>query len=92
MSTAPQIAQLRARAQHLRNVSNMLACSPALTVYRSAGPDTWVGPTAQRCFDALVGVSRQLDTHRQSMCETARNFDRRADELERHPPIVATVS
>lgn len=92
MSTATQIEQLRARAQHLRSVSSMIACSRAVTVYRLAGPDTWVGPTAQRCFDTLVGVSRQLAAHQQSLCETARSFDRRADELERRPPIAATVS
>ena len=56
MSTATQAEQLRARARHVRNVSSTISSSRALTVYRLAGPETWVGPTAQACLDALLTV------------------------------------
>ncbi len=88
MSTAAHVEQLRSRARHLRALSTTIAASKALTVYTLAGPDTWVGPTAQSCFDTLVDLRRQLQTHQQSLCDTARGFERRADELERHPPNI----
>jgi alpha-beta hydrolase superfamily lysophospholipase len=92
MSTATQVEQLRARARHLRSVSSMIANSPAVAVYSLAGPDTWVGPTAQACYDALVAVRRQLQTQQQSLSDTARSFERRADKLEQHPLFRQTVS
>ena len=82
MSTATQIEQLRDRARHVRTVSSAIATSSALTVYRLAGPETWVGPTAQACLDALLTVRRQLQTQQQSLVDTARRLDRQADELE----------
>lgn len=82
MSTATQVEQLRARARHVRSVSSALSSSRALTVYSLAGPETWVGPTAQACFDALIAVRRQLQTQQQSLGDTARRLDRQADELE----------
>ena len=51
-------------------------------MYSLAGPETWVGPTAQACFDALIAVRRQLETQQQSLGDTARRLDRQADELE----------
>ena len=92
MSIATQIEQLRARARHLRALSGSIATTRALTVYSLAGPDTWVGPTAQSCYDSLVVLRRRLQTHQQSLCDTARSFEQRADALERHPQILRTVS
>jgi hypothetical protein len=92
MSIATHIEQLRARARHLRALSGTIGTTNALTVYNLAGPDTWVGPTAQSCYDSLVVLRRQLLAHQQSLCDTARGIERRADELERHPPTRATVS
>jgi hypothetical protein len=83
MSTAKQAEQLRARARHLRSLSSAMSTNRALTVYSLAGPETWVGPTAQACFDALIGVRRELQTQQQSLGDTARRLDRQADELER---------
>ena len=92
MSIAAQIEQLRARARHLRALSGSIGTTRALTVYNLAGPDTWVGPTAQSCYDTLVVLRRQLQTHQQSLCDTARGLERRADELERHPLSLVRVS
>jgi len=82
MSTATQVEQLRARARHVRSLSSAISTSRALTVYQLAGPETWVGPTAQACFDALLTVRRQLQTQQQSLRDIARGLDRQADELE----------
>jgi hypothetical protein len=68
------------------------ATSRALTVYSLAGPETWVGPTAQSCLDALVAVRRQLQAQQQSLDTTARLLERRADELEQRRlfPVMVT--
>lgn len=92
MSTPAQVEQLRARARHLRFVSSKISYSRALTVHSLAGPDTWVGPAPQSCYDALLALRRQLQSHQQSLNDIARNFERRADDLERQPTIPRMVS
>ena len=92
MSNTPQIAHLRDRAQHLRTMATMIASTPAISIYRYAGPDTWVGPTAQACLDALVALSSQLEAHRQSLCDKASGLDREADDLQLRLPILTMVS
>jgi hypothetical protein len=87
MSTSVQADQLRARATHLRAISTKIGACRALTVHNLAGPDTWVGPTPQLCHDALLALSRQLQAHERALTDTARTFDRRADELERQQAI-----
>ena len=88
MSTALHVTELRASARNLRTISSLIAASRALTVYTLAGPETWVGPTAQSCFDALVGLRRQLQAELQSLGDTARLLEQRADELEQRPALV----
>lgn len=92
MSTSAQVDQLRARARHLRSLSGKIGASHALSVHGLAGPDTWVGPTPQSCYDALLAIRRQLQAQQQSLNGTARSFDRRADELESQPPAPRMVS
>jgi hypothetical protein len=75
-------------SNNLRTVSQMIGASRALTVFALAGPETWVGPTAQSCFDALFEVRRQLQVQQQSLGDTARLFERRADELEQRAVLV----
>ena len=91
MSTAIHVTELRASAKNLRAMSSLVAASRALTVYTLAGPETWVGPTAQSCFDALVGLRRQLQAELQSLGDTARLLERRADELEQRPALVQGI-
>ncbi len=88
MSTAIHVAELRASAKNLRTMSGLIAASQALTVYTFAGPETWVGPTAQSCFDALVALRRQLQAELQSLGDTARMLERRAEELEQRPVLL----
>jgi hypothetical protein len=92
MSTAIQVAQWRTTARNLRMVSQMIGASRALTVFSLAGPETWVGPTAQSCFDALFELRRQLQAQQQSLGDTARIFDRRAAELEQRATLLVRVS
>ncbi len=92
MSTATQVEQLRARASHLRSVSGKIGTSRALAVHSLAGPDTWIGPTPQSCYEALLALRRQLQAQQQALIDTARTFERRANELERHPLMPRMVS
>ena len=92
MSTALQVAQLRTTARNLRIVSQMIGASRAMTVFGLSGPETWVGPTAQSCFDALVEIRRQLQAQQQTLGDTARVFERRADELEHRATMLVRVS
>ena len=87
MSIAIQIEQLRATARHLQSVAGLIGGSRALTVYSLAGPDTWEGPTPQACSEALLGLRRQLLTHQQTLNDTARRLERRADLLEQQLAI-----
>jgi len=91
MSTTVQIQQLRNTAHHLRLLSRAINRSRALTVHALAGPDTWIGPTAQSCYDQLLTVRRQLLNGQQTLIDTAGQIERRADELEQRPALV-TVS
>ena len=88
MTTAIRVAELRTSAKNLRTMSSLIAASRALTVYTLAGPETWVGPTAQSCFDALIALRRQLQAELSALGDTARILDRRADELEQHPVLL----
>ena len=88
MSTDVEAEQLRARARGLRAVSAQLGASRALVIHGLAGPDTWVGPTPQACHDALLTIRRRLLAHQDALLETARTFERRADDLARQPTVV----
>lgn len=92
MSTATQVEQLRVSAQHLRSVSTMIGSSRALTVHTLAGPDTWVGPTAEACYAALLALRGQLQSNQQTLIESARRLERRADVLEQSPHVIGSVS
>ena len=92
MSTAGQIQQLRSTAAHLRSISGSIASSRALTVYSLAGPETWIGPTPQSCYDHLLSVRRQLQSNQQSLSDTARHLDRQAMALEAQTSITGLVS
>lgn len=54
----------------------------ALDCYRAAGGDTWVGPSPQRCDDALRGFPGTLRAQADSLAIEARRLDRLADEIE----------
>ncbi len=92
MSATGQIQQLRSTAAHLRSLSELIAGSPALTVYSLAGVETWIGPTPQLCYDQLLTIRRQLQWNQQSLTDTARHLDRQAIALEEQSSIVGLAS
>jgi hypothetical protein len=92
MSTLSQAEKLRATAGRLRSVSTQIGACRALTVYNIAGPQTWLGPTAQSCYDALLAVRRQLQANQQSLADTARRLERQAEAIEQQPTILKLVS
>jgi hypothetical protein len=76
----------------LRSISGTIGASRAVTVYSLAGPETWIGPTAQACHDALLALRHQLQANQQSLIDTARMLERRAEALEQQPPVIGVVS
>jgi hypothetical protein len=91
MSTSPQAEQLRVTAMRMRALAASIGTSRALTVYRCAGPDTWLGPTPQRCDDALLTVRRQLQSAQQWSSDVARHLEREADAVQRQLAISELV-
>lgn len=73
-------------------MAGLIGASRALTVYGLAGPDTWSGPTALSCQDALRTLRRQLQANQQSLSDAARGLERRADLVEKQPPIIGLAS
>ena len=92
MSATGQIQQLRSTAAHLRSLSGLIAGSRALTVYSLAGPETWIGPTPQSCYDDLLSVRRQLQSNQRTLTDAARHLDRQAMALEEQSSIAALAS
>ncbi|MEO8266923.1 MAG: hypothetical protein ABI706_15580 [Ilumatobacteraceae bacterium] len=86
MTTTPHVEQMRASARRLRSVASAIGASRALTVYRLASTDTWVGPTQLACYESLVFLRRQLQTTQQSLTDTAHRIDRQADAIALQPP------
>ena len=92
MSTMIQAEKLRATAGRLRSVATKIGACRALTVYNLAGPETWVGPTAQSCYDALLAVRRQLQANEQTLIDSARRLERQAEAIEQQPTVLKLVS
>jgi hypothetical protein len=87
MSTATQVEQLRAAARRLHSIAGLIGGSRVLDVHTLAGAETWIGPTPEACCAALVGLRRQLLANQQTLTDTARRLERRADVLEQQPVI-----
>ena len=74
--------QLRSRAASLRSFAQRLNALRVLDCYRWAGSNTWVGPSPQRCDDALHRVPITLRAEAESLSAEARRLDRIADEVQ----------
>ena len=74
--------QLRSRASGLRLLARRLHTLLVIDCHRSAGADTWVGPSPQRCDDALRGFPTALRAHADSLLIEARRLDHIASEME----------
>ncbi|CAB4893032.1 unannotated protein [freshwater metagenome] len=73
---------LRGRAHQLRRTAGAIDDSGADGLYRRAGVDTWMGPTAARCLDELTTARRQLHEAAEALRRTARQLDQRADQAD----------
>jgi len=82
MPTAVAANRLRTRAVALRALADRLRRLDVLTLHLHAGTDTWVGPSPQRCADALRAHRLALLRRAELLDATARRMQRRADELE----------
>jgi hypothetical protein len=91
MSTAVDVAQLRARAGELRRIARRVGDTPAVDVHRFAGVDTWVGPVAQSCLDDLLIIRRELESSRDMLIDAARRLERHADELA-HTALLSSAA
>ncbi len=79
--TNPAAERLRTRAGVLRALAARLEQLRALELYRDAGPDTWVGPSPQRCGDSLHAARSTLLEHADELIRTAHRFERQADQM-----------
>ena len=73
---------LHSRATNLRSLAQRLNRLRVLDCYRSAGTETWVGPSPQRCDDVLRRIPITLRAEADSLSIEARRLDRVADEIE----------
>lgn len=80
MSTSPA-DHLRARARTLRRLASDLQQLQLLALPPLAGNETWMGPSPQRCADALRLARVAVLDRADELVHTARRFEREADEL-----------
>lgn len=73
--------QLRVRARTLRVLAHAINDCGAMTMYRRAGVDTWIGPTPQRCFDDLVAARTQLRRSADDLRGAAYRLEVRAGQM-----------
>jgi hypothetical protein len=80
MPTTPA-DRLRARALVLRTFARRVQQLEALTLYRRAGTDTWLGPSPQVCDEALQQARKGVLAEVDQLIVTAQRFERQATEL-----------
>ncbi len=56
-------------------------------MYSGAGPDTWVGPTPDRCYEALKSIKDQLKKQQSTLIDSAILLEQRASAIENQIPI-----
>ncbi len=82
LSSSVEAAQLRQRATKLRALAQRLHALRIIDCYRAAGTETWVGPSPQRCDDALRGFPTLLHAQADALSVQARRLDHLAAEIE----------
>jgi hypothetical protein len=84
MSTTPA-EQLRQRARTLRSLDRRLQQLLLLTLPPAAGPQTWVGPSPQACYDDLRARRELITRATDELACEARRLERIADDLDARP-------
>jgi hypothetical protein len=77
-----QAAVYRQRAAHLRTLAAKLEHTPSMYLERDAGVDTWFGPRADACCQALAAAQRTARDAVDDLRTRAWHFDRTAEQLE----------
>ena len=77
-----QVALLRRRAAHLRDLARRLESSGAMGLERETGVDTWFGPRADACDATLRRAQRSARDAVDDLRGRARRLDDEADRLE----------
>ena len=80
-ASAPSAAELQQRAINLRHLAHRIEQLDATVLYRRAGTDTWIGPTAQRCIGELMTARTLLLQAADASRVTARKLELRAANL-----------
>ena len=68
-------SQAPSAAAQLRRLAQQLQSLRLLTVHQFAGADTWVGPPAQQCHDALVRHARLVVGQAEQLLTVARRLE-----------------
>jgi len=79
---APPGDTLRLRAIELRNFAARLDRSGAHQLAMLAGPDTWIGPTPQRCHDDMERLRRTVAIGADDLRAIAAHLEVVAAELD----------
>jgi hypothetical protein len=82
MTTSQDASTLRARARLLRMLAVELERTPAMSLERFAGDDTWRSPRAATCGHELVGGQTRLLHAADELRWTAMRFERCATDIE----------
>jgi hypothetical protein len=82
MASTPTAAHLRYLAASLRRLSSLMSEVPVGGARSLAMADTWLGPAAGACHDALAHHERMITWHVDQLTGSARRLDREADQLD----------
>jgi hypothetical protein len=82
MPSAPVPDQLRARARALRHLATRIECTPAMSLDRHAGDDTWRTPRADLARSILRANQAQLHHAVDELRWTAYRLELQAVDVE----------
>ena len=89
MNAAAEAIALHRRAHHLRSVAEAIEHTPAMTLDRDAGVDTWRGPGPDLCRILLTANLHQLHGAVDQLRHLAHGLDRAAADLEAEVALLA---
>ncbi len=82
MSPTTSSAALRHRAAALHDLASTIERTPAMTLDRFDGDDTWRGPRPLLCHHVLVANLAQLRAAVEDLRSNAARLERQASQLE----------
>jgi hypothetical protein len=91
MSPQSTSTALRHRAAALRSLASAIEATPAMSLERFAGDDTWRGPRPLLCHNILVANLAQLHAAADDLLSHAWRLERQARELDMAAAAVRAV-